>query len=61
MNHPPWEVFAYETKMVYNYGDGDTTKYRSCDYVIKKKESCQHDFGDANYGFQTCKKCNYTY
>lgn len=23
--------------------------------------SCQHDYGIANYDFQTCKKCGYTY
>ncbi len=31
MNHPPWEAFAYETKMVYTDINGTTVKRPECD------------------------------
>jgi hypothetical protein len=30
MNHPPWEAFTYETKMVYTNIKGSTTKRPDC-------------------------------
>ena len=30
MNHPPWEAFAYETKMVYTNIKGSTTERPDC-------------------------------
>lgn len=39
MNHPPWEAYVYETKMVYTDESGTTVKRPECVNTEKQKEA----------------------
>lgn len=57
------DYYKYESVWIYTTINGKTTKAPPCqnESLVKCGVNCDHDYGIANYGFQTCKKCGYTY